>query len=117
MRKFPLTVLALVVGSVGLSGCGPSLPKLNNCTTGKYRYANPNGVSLPSLEVPTPEEIGGSPPPPGAALPPPGNPPAAIDGAGAQPAPTGKGKAAPVATPPKRGAMILPTSGTLYRSC
>ena len=50
-----LAVVAIVAAP--LAGCAPHLKKLDNATRGPYRYANPNGVSLPEQPVPSVEDI------------------------------------------------------------
>jgi hypothetical protein len=109
MRRQTATVLALAVASMGLSGCAPQLNKLRTCTSGSYRYANPNGMTLPSLTVPSPDDLNGA----AAAS-------ASMPNAPPTPAPRAKSrraKRAPVVAPPKRGAMLLPSPGTSFRSC
>ncbi len=123
MKHVARTLVVLALASAGLSGCGPHLAKLGVCSSGPYRYANPKGVSLPSLSVPTPEDLN-SPPSapadagpnaPSAPLPPASAPATAPDGTQLTTPPADN--KAPIATPPKRGAMVVPRGATVFGSC
>ncbi|MDE2562813.1 MAG: hypothetical protein KGL48_11265 [Sphingomonadales bacterium] len=87
--------MALVLGLAAstLGGCSAHLDKLSVCSSGKYRYANPNGTSLPSLAVPSVEDLA-----------------APAKGADAHARP-------PVDAPPRVGAMMLRRPGKTYASC
>lgn len=117
MKRQARTVVMLTLASVALSGCGPHLAKLGVCSSGPYRYANTKGVSLPSLSVPTPEDLNSPPPsPPDAGTGPNPAPPPPTPSQSAAPPPPADGKA-PVATPPKRGAMLVPRGAAAFGSC
>ncbi len=58
----PRVLVALVLTGAGLSGCSPHVQQLRVCSTGPYRYANPNGTSLPALAVPAPYDLKETPP-------------------------------------------------------
>jgi hypothetical protein len=124
MKQSARLVAVLALASAGLSGCGQHLAKLGVCSSGPYRYANPKGVSLPSLSVPTPEDLNSPPSAPADAGPnapslspsqPPAAPATAPDGTQLTTPPADN--KAPIATPPKRGAMVLPRGATVFGSC
>jgi len=115
MRRLPKSILLLPLACLVLSGCGPHLKKLGVCSSGKYRYANPQGVSLPSLDVPTLDEVSGRAPPLAA---PQGDPPTPVWDRGSPPPAPAPDASAPVASPPKPGAMLLPPPGSaVFGSC
>lgn len=131
MTRITKSLVFAALACSALSGCGPHLRKLGVCSGGKYRYANPQGVSLPSLDVPNVDEVNGTaPPPPPPAAPSSGEPPVSVWDKGSgqpQPAPAPAPSAtpapsfdpaAPVASPSKPGAMLLPARGsTSFGSC
>lgn len=119
MKQHARTVVMLTLASAALSGCGPHLAKLGVCSTGPFRYANAKGVSLPSLSVPTPEDLSSpTSSPPGAGAGPNTAPPPPVPAPGAAvPPPPPADSKAPVASPPKRGAMVVPRDASPFGSC
>ena len=57
MNRYMRAFAALAIAAVPLAGCAPHLKKLDNATKGPYRYANPNGVTLPEQPVPSVDDM------------------------------------------------------------
>lgn len=111
MKKHFCAFAALAIVALPMAGCAPHLKKLDNATRGPYRYANPNGVSLPEQPVPSVDDMTPGPIVPAlpyaAPAPGPGAPSAPLP-APVPPEPGASGAITPPKADGNQGAMLTP---------